>query len=154
MPISRRRKRNAAWAGTIVLAQLAMQANALERYPVVADTIPAPLGGKLGDSTRGAALVKNRERGNCLICHHGDDPAEPFQGSIGPPLRGVGARLSAAQIRLRLVDMSQLNADTVMPPYFRIDNMRDVAPAFRGRPALSAQEIEDVVSYLASLKRE
>jgi sulfur-oxidizing protein SoxX len=131
-----------------------MQADALEPFRVVGDTIPTPLGGKIGDATRGAALVSDRERGNCLICHHGDDPAEPFQGSIGPPLRGVGARLEAGQIRLRLVDMSRLNPDTVMPPYFRVENMRDVAPAYRGRPALSAQEIEDVVSYLASLKTE
>lgn len=144
----------ASRAGTIVLALLATQAGALESYRVVADTITAPLGGKIGNVARGAALVRDRERGNCLICHHGDDPAEPFQGSIGPPLRGVGARLDTGQIRLRLVDMSRLNPETVMPPYFRIENMRDVAPAYRGQPALSAQEIEDVVSYLASLKSQ
>ncbi len=131
-----------------------MPVGALEPYRIVADAIPAALGGRTGNAARGALLIKDRERGNCLICHHGDDPAEPFQGSIGPPLRGVGARLNAGQIRLRLVDMSRLNAETVMPPYFRIENMRDVAPAYRGRPALSAQEIEDVVSYLASLKAQ
>lgn len=136
------------------MALLATQASALEPFRVVDDTIPVPLGGRIGDAARGAALVRDRERGNCLICHHGGDAAEPFQGSIGPPLRGVGARLSTAQIRLRLVDMSRLNRETVMPPYFRIDNMRDVAPAYRNQPALSAQEIEDVVSYLTSLKTE
>lgn len=154
MPISRRRERHVGRAGTIILALLAPPAGALESYRVVGDAIPAPLGGKLGNVARGEALVRDRERGNCLICHRGADPAEPFQGSIGPPLRGVGARLEAGQIRLRLVDMSRLNAETVMPPYFRVDNMRDVAPAYRGQPALSAQEIEDVVSYLASLKSQ
>lgn len=132
----------------------ASPALALEPYRIVADAIPEALGGKIGDASRGAALVRDRERGNCLICHQGDDPLEPFQGSIGPSLKGVGARLEAGQIRLRLVDMSRLDPQTVMPPYFRIENMRDVAPAYRGRPALSAQEIEDVVSYLASLKME
>lgn len=131
-----------------------LPASALEPYRVVADAIPAPLGGLVGDPARGAALVRDRERGNCLICHQGADPSEPFQGTIGPPLRGVGARLDAGQIRLRLVDTSRLNPDTVMPPYFRTEGLRDVAEAYRGRPAFSAQEIEDVVSYLASLRTE
>lgn len=129
-------------------------ATALEPFAVVGDAIPAPLGGLTGDVRRGAALVRDRERGNCLICHQGADPTEPFQGSIGPPLAGVGARLDAGKIRLRLVDASLLNPQTVMPPYFRTENLHDVAPAFRGKPALSAQEIEDVVSYLATLRAE
>jgi sulfur-oxidizing protein SoxX len=154
MPTCARPNRSAGWAGAIVLALLVGQVAALEPYRIVADTIPEPLAGKVGNAARGAALVRDRERGNCLICHHGDDPAEPFQGSIGPPLKGVGARLDTGQIRLRLVDMSRLDPDTVMPPYFRTENMRDVAPAYRGQPALSAQEIEDVVSYLASLRTQ
>lgn len=132
-----------AWPGVPVAA--------LEPYAVVGDAIPAPLGGLSGDPARGHALVRDRERGNCLICHQGADASEPFQGTIGPPLASVGLRLDAGQIRLRLVDASLLNPQTVMPPYFRTDNLHDVAPAFRGKPALSAQEIEDVVSYLASL---
>jgi sulfur-oxidizing protein SoxX len=127
---------------------------ALEPYRVAGDAIPRPLGGLVGDPARGAAIVADRERGNCLICHQGADPAEPFQGSIGPPLTGVGARLDAGQIRLRLVDASLLNPQTVMPPYFRTENLHDVAVAYRGKPALSAQEIEDVVVYLASLRSE
>ena len=127
-------------------------ASALEPYAVVGDAIPRPLGGLVGNPARGAALVRDRERGNCLICHQGTDASEPFQGTIGPPLAGVGARLDAGQIRLRLVDASTLNPQTLMPPYFRTENLHDVAPTYRGKPALSAQEIEDVVSYLASLK--
>lgn len=139
--------------GAALLAlQVASPATALEPFAVVDDAIPAPLGGLSGDGQRGAALVRDRERGNCLICHQGADPSEPFQGTIGPPLAGVGARLDAGQIRLRLVDASLLNPQTVMPPYFRTENLHDVAPAFRGKPALSAQEIEDVVSYLATLR--
>lgn len=127
-------------------------AAALEPYDVVGDTIPRPLGGLKGDIAHGEALVRDRERGNCLICHQGADPREPFQGTIGPLLAGVGARLDAGQIRLRLVDASRLNPETVMPPYFRTEGLRDVSSQYRGKPALSAQEIEDVVAYLASLK--
>ncbi|MET3889226.1 sulfur-oxidizing protein SoxX [Bosea sp. OAE506] len=141
--------------GAALLAWPAVSpATALEPYAVVGDAIPAPLGGLAGDAPRGAALVRDRERGNCLICHRGADPSEPFQGSIGPPLAGVGGRLDAGQIRLRLVDASLLNPQTVMPPYFRTENLQDVAPAYRGKPALSAQEIEDVVSYLATLRAD
>lgn len=125
---------------------------ALEAYDIVGDAILRPLGGLKGDAAHGEALVRDRERGNCLICHQGADPREPFQGTIGPPLAGVGSRLDAGQIRLRLVDASRLNPETVMPPYFRTEGLRDVAPQYRGKPALSAQEIEDVVAYLASLK--
>lgn len=141
-----------ALAGALLASGGASSARALEPYVVVGDAIPRALGDLFGNPARGAALVRDRERGNCLICHRGTDAAEPFQGTIGPPLAGVGARLDAGQIRLRLVDASVLNPQTVMPPYFRTENLHDVAPAYRGKPALSAQEIEDVVSYLASLK--
>lgn len=141
-----------AFAGAVLAAGGAAPAVGLEPFAIVGDAIPRPLGGIIGDTARGEALVRDRERGNCLICHRGADPSEPFQGTIGPPLAGVGARLDAGQIRLRLVDASRVNPQTVMPPYFRTEDLHDVAPAYRGKPALTAQEIEDVVSYLASLK--
>ncbi len=127
-------------------------AQALEPYAVVGDAIPAPLGGLVGNAVRGQALVLDRTRGNCLICHQVPEPDEPFQGTIGPPLAGVGARLEPGQLRLRLVDASRLNPATVMPPYFRTEGLRDVALQYRDRPALTVQEIEDVVAYLASLR--
>lgn len=139
-------------AALIWLALASTPAGALEAYKVVGDAIPAPLGDKIGDAIRGRALVLDRTQGNCLICHHVPEPNEPFQGTIGPDLAGIATRLDAGQLRLRLVDAGLLNPQTVMPPYFRIEGLRDVAPAFRDRPALNAQEIEDVVAYLASLR--
>ncbi|MBN9446615.1 MAG: sulfur oxidation c-type cytochrome SoxX [Bosea sp.] len=137
----------------LVLATLLVApAGAFEAYTIAGDAIPAPLGGEIGDAPRGRALVLDRTRGNCLICHRVPVPDEPFQGTIGPPLAGVGARLTAGQLRLRLVDTSLRNPETVMPPYFRAEGLRDVAPQFRGLPALNAQEIEDVVAYLVSLR--
>jgi sulfur-oxidizing protein SoxX len=157
MPISRRREAaEMLWRMALVGAILApggvTPVVALEPYTVVGDAIPRPLGSLAGNAARGAALVRDRERGNCLICHQGTDASEPFQGTIGPPLAGVGVRLDAGQIRLRLVDSARLNPQTVMPPYFRTENLHDVTEQYRDKPALSAQEIEDVVSYLASLK--
>lgn len=81
-------------------------------------------------------------------------PAERLPATIGPDLRGVGSRLTAGQIRLRLVDSSVLNPETVMPAYHRMDGLVRVGQAWRGRPVLSAQQIEDAVAWLVTLKEE
>jgi len=73
-------------------------------------------------------------------------------GEVGPPLAGVGSRLTPGQIRLRLVDPTLLNPAAAMPAYHRVDGLAYVDQRYRGRPVLSAQEIEDVVAYLAALK--
>jgi sulfur-oxidizing protein SoxX len=121
-------------------------------FEIAGDAIPAPLSGLNGNAARGLAIIRDRSVGNCLICHALPLPDELFQGEIGPSLAGVGSRLSAGQIRLRLVDQSRINPDTLMPPYYRIDGLVNVAPEYSGRPALDAQQIEDVVVYLAGLK--
>jgi sulfur-oxidizing protein SoxX len=125
--------------------------SAVARFIVVGDAIPEPLSGQPGDPARGRQIVFDRELGNCLICHQVPEAGEPFQGDLGPNLAGVGRRLSRGQIRLRLVDQSRLNPATVMPPYHRIDGLNRVAAKYQGRPVLSAEEIEDVVAYLATL---
>jgi sulfur-oxidizing protein SoxX len=121
-------------------------------FRVNGDAIPEPLGGLRGDAGRGRTIVLDREVGNCLICHAVPDPSEAFQGELGPPLQGVGSRLSEGQLRLRIVDQTRLNPETIMPPYHRVEDLTNVAPRHRGKPALSAQEVEDVVAYLASLR--
>jgi len=118
------------------------------------DAVRAALGGLEGDAASGKAIVLDRRKGNCLICHVFPIPDEPFQGEIGPELIDVADRLNEGQIRLRLIDQSRINPDTIMPPYYRIDGLTDVAPEFRGEPALATQEIEDVVAYLMTLRSE
>ena len=131
----------ASWAQTPVAA-----------YRVVGDAIPQPLEGRRGDAARGRNLVLDRRVGNCLICHQVPVVEEPFQGNLGPDLSGVGQRLSEGQIRLRLVDQSRVNPHTIMPPYHRVEGLVRVAAPFAGRPVLDAQQIEDVVAWLAGLK--
>ncbi|HEV7267315.1 MAG TPA: sulfur oxidation c-type cytochrome SoxX [Falsiroseomonas sp.] len=121
-------------------------------FVVTGDAIEAPLGDLAGDAVRGAAVVKNRETANCLICHSIPDPRERFMGDIGPPLAGVGARLTRGQIRLRLVDPTLVNPAAVMPAYHRVAGLVRVDERYRGQPVLTAQEIEDVVAYLATLR--
>ena len=105
-----------------------------------------------GDEARGRSIVASRQLGLCLLCHNGPFPEEPFQGNIGPDLNGIGARLSKEQIRLRMEDPARFNPDTIMPAYLRSEGLARVAPAYRGKTVLSAEQIEDVVAFLATLK--
>jgi L-cysteine S-thiosulfotransferase len=122
------------------------------RFIVTGDAIEAPLTASPADAARGGAILRNRETANCLICHSIPDARERFMGDIGPPLAGVGSRLTPGQIRLRLVDPTRLNPEAIMPAYHRTEGLRHVDPRHQGRPVLSAMEIEDVVAYLARLK--
>jgi sulfur-oxidizing protein SoxX len=126
----------------------------LARYEIVGDAIPASLTGAAGDPTRGRAIVVNRQLGLCLLCHSGPFPEERLQGSLAPSLAGVASRFSVGQLRLRLVDASRVNPQTIMPPYYRTRDLARVSPSYIGKPILSAEQVEDVVAFLATLKEE
>jgi sulfur-oxidizing protein SoxX len=130
----------------------AVRAEPVAPYRVVEDGIPVSLTGAPGDAARGRQIVVTRQVGLCVLCHMGSFPEERFQGTIGPNLDGVGSRLSAAQIRLRVVDAGRLNPDTVMPAYFRTEGLVRVGTAWRDKTVLSAAQIEDVVTFLSGLK--
>jgi sulfur-oxidizing protein SoxX len=121
-------------------------------YVVVGDAIPASLTGAPGDPVRGKAVLANRQTGLCLLCHSAPLPEEKFQGTIGPDLKGVGSRNTEGQLRLRIVDPRIFAPDTVMPAYYRQDGLERVAPAFRGKTVLTAEQIEDVVAFLMTLR--
>jgi L-cysteine S-thiosulfotransferase len=121
-------------------------------YAVVGDAIPQPLTATPGEAGRGRAIVASRSVGLCLLCHGAPIAEERFQGDLAPSLAGAGTRWTAAQLRLRVVDGSHLNPDTIMPPYYRTAGLQRVARPFAGRTILSAQQVEDVVAYLTTLK--
>jgi L-cysteine S-thiosulfotransferase len=123
----------------------------LRPYTVTGDSIMEPLTGTPGDATRGRALVLERTN-TCILCHSGPFPEEKFQGDLAPNLSGSGSRWSVGQLRLRLVDASRFNPGTIMPSYYRIDRLDRVAANWRGKPILSAGQIEDIVAYLATLR--
>jgi sulfur-oxidizing protein SoxX len=120
-------------------------------FVVVGDTIPESLTGMPGDAARGRALVVDRTS-TCILCHSGPFPEQKFQGDLAPSLAGAGSRWSEGQLRLRLVDASRLNPATIMPSYYRVEGLVRVGPAWRGKPILSAEQIEDIVAYLATLR--
>jgi sulfur-oxidizing protein SoxX len=121
-------------------------------YTVVGDGIPEPLSGAVGDATRGRAIVASRQQGLCLLCHAGPFPEERTPGNIATDLAGAGARWSVPQLRLRVVDSRRLDPQSVMPAFHRTEGLVQVGAAWQGRPILSAQQVEDVVAFLASLR--
>jgi sulfur-oxidizing protein SoxX len=143
----------AAMAALAVLAASAAPGPAdLVRYKIVGDAIAVSLTGAKGDAVHGRSIVANHNQGLCLLCHSGPFPEDKFQGNMAPDLAGAGARWNEGQLRLRIVDASKLNPATIMPPFYRVDGLTRVPPAYRGKPVLTAIEVEDVVAYLMTLK--
>jgi len=132
----------------VVAAALSCLAGAAD----ASDTIPESLTGVRGDPARGREIVASRQVGLCLLCHRGPFPEERFQGNLAPDLAGAGTRWSEGQLRLRIVDSGRINPASIMPAYHRTQGLTRVAPASRGKPVLSAQQIEDVVAYLMTLR--
>jgi sulfur-oxidizing protein SoxX len=138
-------------AAAIVAMTATADAEALVAYTVVGDGIPQSLTGRPGDAARGRALVLDRTS-TCILCHPGPFPEARFQGDLAPNIAGAGSRLSTSQLRLRLVDASRLNSATIMPSYYRVDGLVRVGRNWRDKPLLSAEQIEDIVAYLATIR--
>ena len=135
----------------LALPGFAAGAQALQPYAVVGDAIPDSLTGAAGDAARGRAILVERSS-TCILCHSGPFPEQKFQGDLAPDLSGSGSRSSEGQLRLRLVDAARLNAATIMPSYYRVDGLDRVGTLWRGKPILSAEQIEDIVAYLVTLR--
>jgi sulfur-oxidizing protein SoxX len=146
------------WACAVLLLGLsfspahAQPSGVLPPFTVVGDAIPQPLTAAPGDAARGRSIVANRQVGLCLLCHTGPFPEERFQGNLAPDLAGTGARWSEGQLRLRIVDAGRLNPATIMPSYYRIGGLTQVNAAWQAKPILAAQQIEDVVAFLLTLR--
>lgn len=138
-----------------LIVGLAFVANAraegLAPYKITGDGIADSLTGAPGDAARGRALVLARTT-TCILCHSGPFPETRFQGDLAPDLTGAGNRWTVSQLRLRIVDASRFNPDTIMPAYYRADGLVRVGRNFTGKPILSPAEIEDIVAYLATLR--
>lgn len=149
-----------ALAGLPVLAQgvgqvvdQAAQAAAPTRLaPDPGASLDTPLTTTPGDAARGRAIVASRQQGLCLLCHQAPIAEERFQGDVAGNLAGAGSRWTAGQLRQRIVDSRRLNPDSLMPAFHRSTGLWRVAPALAGQPLLNAQQVEDVVAWLQTLK--
>ena len=150
----------------IGLAVSAMSAAAAMAETAPADVmfeegaISASLTGGAGDAAEGAAIVGDKKKGNCVACHAVSALADvPFQGEIGPPLDGVADRWSEAEIRGIVSDAKKTFDGSMMPSFYKTGPYIRPGNAFTGKaaegelpPLLSAQQIEDVVAFLLTLK--
>ena len=141
-----------ACAPALQAAHAQLEADLRPHYTIVGDGIPKPLTSNPPSVQNGRRIVTERQSGLCVLCHSGPFAEARFQGDLATNLAGTGSRWSAAQLRLRMVDASQLNPQTIMPSYYRTHGLRRVGSPWRGQPVLSAQQIEDVVAFLQTLK--
>jgi len=131
----------------------AQSAIAGSNYKIVKEGIPKSLTDKAGNAAEGRKLAINRKKGNCLACHRISEVNEqPFHGEVGPSLDGVADRLSAAEMRLRIVNPKVVNPDTIMPAFFKMDGFHRLLKKWKGKTIISAQDVEDIVAYMQTLK--
>ena len=116
--------------------------------------LPADSSELTGDSQAGRTIVASRQKGLCLLCHSGPFPEEPFQGNIAPNLSDLVANLSATQLRARIMNPAITNPQTIMPSYYQPEHLTRVSKPYQGQSILSLKEIDDVVAYLMTLKKE
>jgi L-cysteine S-thiosulfotransferase len=141
----------AAWGSPVgVAAQTG--ADSIVRYAVVGDSIPVPLTERAGDADRGQRIVTDRQLGLCLLCHSGPFAEARSQGNLATDLGGAGSRWSEGQLRLRLVDPQRIDPRSIMPAYHRVEGLTRVGYAWQGKPVLTAQQVEDVVVFLRTLR--
>jgi L-cysteine S-thiosulfotransferase len=119
---------------------------------VVGDAILEPLTRVPGDPARGRAIVVDRSVGLCLLCHRGPFPEERFQGNLATDLAGAGSRWTAGQLRLRIADSRRLDPNGLMPSLHKVEGHERVGRAWQGKPVLDAQQVEDVVAFLQTLR--
>jgi sulfur-oxidizing protein SoxX len=141
-----------AVAVLLAASVLPAAAQAIVPYAVQGDAIPQPLTAQPGDPQRGRGIVASRQTGLCLLCHSAPVPEERFQGNLAPDLAGIGARYTPAQLRLRVVDPRRVNPASFMPAFHSANNPSRIGAAWVGKPILDAQQVEDVVAFLATLK--
>ena len=142
----------AATSESVAASAAGSESGHLAKFRVIADGIPEAIGGATGNAERGRALILGREAANRVLCHAVPEPSLRFSGNLGPPLGGVARTFSVAQLRLRVVDNMRVNPTTIMPSYYRIEGFDQVAGAYHGKPILDAEQIEDIVAYLATLR--
>ena len=139
-----------------VVSAAAFEANSagVANFYTVGEGIPEYLSGKPGNAEKGRATAIARKKGNCLACHKMPVPEQQFHGEVGPDLAGVGSRMTEAELRLRIVDPKITNPESMMPSFHRVEGLHRVMKKWQGKPMLSAEEVEDIVAYLKTLKED
>lgn len=145
-------------AGSAMAEPVAPADVQFDEYGAVAESLT----GQPGDPENGAMVMKTKSIGNCISCHEVTALNDaPFHGEIGPTLDGVADRWSEAEIRGIVSNAKNTYPGTMMPAYYKVDGFVRPGNAYTGKapegpldPLLSAQQIEDVVAFLVTLKEQ
>lgn len=121
--------------------------------------VPTPLTATPGDPVEGRKVLGSRSLGNCIACHANTEMSDvAWHGEVGPPLDGAGSRWTEAELRGIVANAKIMFPESMMPSFYKVDGFIRPGDAYTGKPAkeitplLTAQQIEDVVAYLATLK--
>ena len=138
-------------AGSSAFAADVMPANVVFNDGVVGAALTA----QAGDPAAGRKVFMNRKLGNCLACHANEDMSDQsFHGEVGPALDGVADRWEAAELRGIVVNSKMMFEGTIMPAFYKDAVFERNLKNFQGKSILNAQQVEDVVAYLLTLKEE
>lgn len=144
--------------GAVAIALVASTAVAETVTPdkvmITDGAIAASLTGAAGNPEEGAKAMVNRGLGNCLACHVVSNlKKELFHGDVGPALDGVADRWSVEELRAIVVNSKKsLSEETLMPGFYSLDVGKNVVKDRAGQTILTAEQVEDIVAYLATLK--
>ncbi|WP_340263983.1 sulfur oxidation c-type cytochrome SoxX [Sulfitobacter pontiacus] len=117
--------------------------------------VEAALTATAGDAANGRKVFANRKQGNCLACHMNSDMAEEsFHGEVGPPMDGVADRWTEAELRGIVTNSKMMFEGTIMPAFYVDSGYTRPLDEFAGKSILTAQQVEDVVAYLMTLKED
>ncbi len=142
-------------AGALAVSAIAGEATAPSKVMITEDfTVEKSLSGGAGDAAAGRETFTNRKLGNCLACHKNTDlSSEPFHGEVGPTLDGAGDRWEPAQLRAIIVNPKKIFGDqTIMPAFYSDRGGARTHKKFKGKTILSAQQVEDIIAYVSTLK--
>jgi sulfur-oxidizing protein SoxX len=140
----------ADWRVALAGAALMLASATMAQPAVTGDRIDPPLTATRGDAESGLRIFATRDGGHCVLCHAA--PGFTTAGNVGPALSGVGTRLSPAQLRLRIVDITRVKPDAAMPAFHRTTHLNRVASDRASKTILTAQQVEDLVAWLSTLK--
>ena len=139
------------FAGSSAFAGDVVPANVVFNDGAIGVTLTA----QAGDPAAGRKVFMNRKQGNCLACHANEDMSDQsFHGEVGPALDGVADRWEAAELRGIVVNSKMMFEGTIMPAFYKDDGFERNLKKFQGKSILNAQQVEDVVAYLLTLKEE